>query len=153
MTGSLGKTLAGGCQCGALRYEWVKPLTHSSVCYCRMCQKASGQPFMALAGGKAAYLRFTRGTLATFASSSFAERGFCRDCGTPLTYAMTGSGNISTTINSLDDPEAAPPTIQYGVESKVSWVDGVCALPAERTDQWMSAEQAAELVNRQHPDE
>ena len=53
-----------------------------------------------------------------------AERGFCKDCGTPLTYAFEGTGRISVTINSLDDPEAMPPTKQYGIESKVSWFDG-----------------------------
>ena len=44
--------LTGGCQCGAVRYEWTTRPAYSSVCYCRMCQKASGQPFMGLTGGK-----------------------------------------------------------------------------------------------------
>ena len=47
-----------------------------------------------------------------------AQRGFCKDCGTPLTYAFDGNGRISVTINSLDDPEAMPPTKQYGTESE-----------------------------------
>ena len=47
-----------------------------------------------------------------------AERGFCKDCGTPLTYAFDGTGRISVAINSLDDPEAMPPTKQYGMESR-----------------------------------
>ena len=102
--------LTGGCQCGALRYEWQEKPTHSSVCYCRMCQKASGQPFMGLTGGKIEHLRWTHGTPSVFKSSNMAERGFCRECGTPLTYKFDGTGNISVTINSLDDPEAAPPT-------------------------------------------
>ena len=40
------RKLTGGCQCGAVRYEWTRRRPMSSVCYCRMCQKASGQPFM-----------------------------------------------------------------------------------------------------------
>ena len=44
--------LTGGCQCGAVRYEWAEGPKYASVCHCRMCQKASGQPFMALTGGK-----------------------------------------------------------------------------------------------------
>ena len=60
MTGSSNR-LTGGCQCGALRYEWLEKPTHSSVCYCRMCQKASGQPFMGLTGGERENLRWTRG--------------------------------------------------------------------------------------------
>lgn len=146
------QNLAGGCQCGALRYEWLEKPAYSSVCYCRMCQKASGQPFMGFAGGKIEHLRWTRGTLSLFKSSNLAERGFCRDCGTPLTYALKGTGTISIAINSLDDPEAAPPTIRYGLESKVSWVDGIHALPAETTDQWMKRDKIAVLASNQHPD-
>ena len=51
------KNLTGGCQCGAVRYEWVEKPAYSSVCYCRMCQKASGQPFMGFTGGKIEHLQ------------------------------------------------------------------------------------------------
>jgi hypothetical protein len=116
-----------------------------------MCQKASGQPFMALTGGKAEDLRFTRGQPAIFRSSNFAERGFCKDCGTPLTYAFAGSGEISVAVNSLDDPNLAPPTRQFGIESKVSWLDSIHALPAETTDDWLK-DKSGSLINHQHPD-
>jgi hypothetical protein len=77
-----------------------------------------------------------------------AERGFCSDCGTPLTYAFEGTGRISVAINSLDDPEAMPPAKQYGMEAKVSWVDGIHALPSEITDDWLK-DKAAQMVNNQ----
>ena len=140
--------LTGGCQCGALRYEWTARPTHSSVCYCRMCQKASGQAFMGFTGGKREHFRWTRGTPSIFRSSNMAERGFCNQCGTPLTYAFDGSGKISVSINSLDDPEAVPPNRQYGIESKVSWVDGIHALPAQRSEEWLK-DKAAQMVNNQ----
>jgi hypothetical protein len=146
------RRLTGGCQCGAVRYEWVEPPEYASVCYCRMCQKASGQPFMAFTGGKREHLRFTRGQPAVFKSSSFAERGFCPACGTPLTYRIIESGNISVTICSFDDPEAMRPTNQDGIEGKVSWFDMLPTLPAERTDEWLKPEQAAQFLNYQYPD-
>ena len=142
----------GGCQCGAVRYEWTEPPKYASVCYCRMCQKASGQPVMAFTGGRREHLRFTAGTPATFKSSNMVERGFCSACGTPLTYAFEGTGRISVTIGSLDDPEAAPPQRQYGVESRVSWFDRILGLPAQRTEEWLPSDKAAGMVNRQHPD-
>ena len=145
------RKLTGGCQCGALRYEWLEKPTHSSVCYCRMCQKASGQPFMGLTGGRIEHLRWTHGAPSIFKSSNMAERGFCRVCGTPLTYAFEGTGNISVAINSLDDPEAMPPTRQFGVEGKVSWVDGVHALPGATSESWLK-DKAGRLVSNQHAD-
>jgi hypothetical protein len=41
-----------------------------------------------------------------------------------------------------------PPTKQYGMEGKVSWVEGIHALPGETTDDWLK-DRAAQLVNNQ----
>ena len=50
-----------------------------------------------------------------------ASRGFCACCGTPLTYeGHTTPDKIDVTICSLDDPNAAPPCDQFGVESRVT---------------------------------
>jgi hypothetical protein len=144
--------VTGGCQCGAVRYEWVARPEFASVCHCRMCQKASGQPFMALTGGKLEHLRWTRGAPSIFKSSDKAERGFCSACGTPLTYRFEGSGTISVTMTSLDDPEAIRPSRQYGIEGKVSWVDTIGSLPAQRTEDWMEADGVAPITSYQHPD-
>ncbi len=78
--------LTGGCQCGAVRYRLMGEPAGASVCYCRMCQKASGGPFMSFGGVGLDELVWTRGTPKIFASSALAERGFCADCGTPMTY-------------------------------------------------------------------
>jgi hypothetical protein len=142
----------GGCQCGAVRYALKTPPEESSICHCRMCQKASGQPFMALARVKYGALTWTRGTPTMFQSSNLAERGFCRDCGTPLTYRFVEDDNISVAVGSLDDPRAAPPTVQYGVESELPWCAALPALPRQRTDDNLTADQASRFANRQHPD-
>ncbi len=102
-----------------------------------MCQKASGQPFMAFARIRHKDLRWTRGRPSIFASSNIVERGFCSACGTPLTYRRIEGGNISVTIGSLDNPEAVRPIQQFGIESELSWTAGVKALPAKRTEDWM----------------
>jgi hypothetical protein len=144
--------VTGGCQCGAVRYAWLEPPRYASVCHCRMCQKASGQPFMAFTGGQLESLQWTRGEPAIFRSSEHGERGFCSACGTPLTYRLTSTGRISVTMASLDNPEAMRPTKAYGVEGKLSWTDGVSALPAQRTEDWMREAGIATIVSRQHPD-
>jgi len=113
-----------------------------------MCQKASGQPFMAFAGGKASNIRWTKGAPAIFQSSDVAERGFCRTCGTPLTYGR--KGRLSVTICSLDAPSAVQPTMQHGIEGKVSWVDDIVTLPSERTEDWMAKVGIAAIHSRQH---
>ena len=102
-------SLTGGCQCGAVRYRLEGEPIGSNICHCRMCQKAGGSPFMAFAGAATKDLLWTRGRPKTFASSDFAERGFCPECGTPLTYRAPGYDRISVTIGSLDHPDEAAP--------------------------------------------
>jgi len=106
---------------------------------------------MAFAGVRLSELVWTRGAPKVFVSSAIAERGFCPECGTPLTYRLVRTDRISVTTGSLDRPAAAPPEIQYGVESKLSWADEALALPAKRTSDWLEGDEAS-LGNRQHPD-
>jgi hypothetical protein len=126
----------GGCQCGAVRYQLLTPPEHACLCHCRMCQRVSGQPFMAFASVRREHLRWTRGSPSTFVSSNVAERNFCSACGTPLTYHRVESGSIAVTIGSLDAPEAVRPIEQFGIESELSWISGLRALPAKRTEDW-----------------
>ena len=139
----------GGCQCGAVRYRLLTPPEHASICHCRMCQRASGQPFMALARVKHEALQWTRGRPAMFSSSNIVERGFCSTCGTPLTYHRLAGGTVSVTIGSLDDPEAACPVQQYGIESALSWTAGLDALPSQRTEDWMREHGIDRIESRQ----
>jgi hypothetical protein len=117
-----------------------------------MCQKAGGAPFMVFANVRAERFVVTRGQLSVFASSAIAERGFCSDCGTPLTYRGLAADHISVTICSLDDPNAVAPESQLGVESQVSWLPAALSLPAVHTEEWLKSKKIADVGNHQHPD-
>ena len=142
--------MTGGCQCGAVRYELLVRPQHAGICHCRMCQRASGQPFMAFAGVKYDELRWTRGRPSLFASSNIVERGFCGQCGTPLTYRRFAGDSIGVTIGSLDDPEAVRPMRQLGLESALSWIGDLDALPRLRTEDWMRENNIARIDSRQY---
>jgi len=145
--------LTGGCQCGAVRYRLnVAPL-RANICHCRMCQKAGAAPFMAFAALPVAEFEVARGEIATFKSSEIAERGFCRACGTPLTYRALDSADTSVTILSLDDPNAVAPDTQLGVESQVRWLADALRLPAISTQEWLTRKKIADVGNHQHPDQ
>ncbi len=123
----------GGCQCGRVRYRADEPRDRSSICYCRMCQKASGGPFMAFVRFPASQVQWSTPPDA-FASSNLVERGFCRSCGTPLSYRQIGGPNISLTINSLDDPESVRPEMRFAVKMEVSWCSSLSTLPTREMD-------------------
>ena len=126
--------LAGGCQCGAVRYALYGWPEMAHLCHCRMCQKAVGGPFAALAPIRLAEFAWTKGRPREFNSSARAARGFCADCGTPLSFRYLASEWIDVTIASLDDPEAVPPVLHYGVESRLRWLDALANLPARETE-------------------
>jgi hypothetical protein len=137
----------GGCQCGRIRYRADEPRDRASVCYCRMCQKASGGPFMA-------FVRFPASRVTwsappdIFASSNLVERGFCRNCGTPLSYRQIGGPNISLTINSLDDLSRFAP--RRGSLSMRRF-PGVALCQHCRPGRWMSRERSVSSIINAKP--
>lgn len=136
----------GGCQCGAVRYALTTEPTDLSLCHCRMCQKASGGPYMVFGRVPLDSLTWTRGSLSVFASSDLVNRGFCSNCGTPLTFRWR-SDAISITLGSLDDPGPFAPTERVGAEAVLPWSEHIAGLSPRPTELG-----AAALVNHQHPD-
>ena len=144
--------MTGGCQCGAVRYRVGAEPTEITICHCRMCQKASGNYFQALAAVAREEFKWTRGTPGAFRSSELVERDFCRDCGTPLTYRPLNDGDIWVTVGSLDRPANLQPVRQYGIESQIIDLKALAALPGATTEQANKPELLAKLRSRQHPD-
>jgi len=124
--------LTGGCQCGRVRYALYTEPIKADICHCRMCQRALGNLFMAVASVKQSDFAWTRGEPATYRSSSAAERGFCGRCGTPLYFRYVAEDIILPTLGSLDEPARAKPTVQYGIESRVPWFHELPGLPGMR---------------------
>jgi hypothetical protein len=147
----MSKTLCGGCQCGAVRFRVTGDPGTSSVCHCRMCQKASAAPFLALVGPGEQPVEWTRGAPSWFQSSDAARRGFCRDCGTPLAY--DAPDGLALCVITFDDPDAVAPVIAYGIEGKRPWCDTVSGLPQRITlDDAAAAPFIDTLSSFQHPD-
>lgn len=145
-------TWSGGCQCGAIRYR-VEALGRPSFCHCRMCQKAFGATGGALVTAKG--LTWTRGALKHFQSSADIRRGFCVDCGTPLTfeYKVAGTPMVDIAIATFDRAPEIAPQIQYSPEMALPWTARVTQLPGyppeehERRMAWF-----ASIASNQHPD-
>lgn len=125
----------GGCQCGAIRYAVTLTSDEAYWCHCRMCQRASGGPAAALLSVPRANVEWTTREPDRFASSPIAQRGFCADCGTPLTFEYNeGSSRMDLTVGSLDEPSRVRLTSHFGTEGWVPhWIaeDG---LPRHPTD-------------------
>src|SRR5262245_3341237 len=77
----------GKCLCGSILINAESVSTSLGVCHCTMCRKWSGGPWLGVDCG--AEVSFEGGDKpAIFASSAWAERGFCQKCGTHLFYRL-----------------------------------------------------------------
>jgi hypothetical protein len=120
---------SGGCQCGAIRFR-ASRFGRSSICHCRMCQKAFGGIF---------------GALVTAYDLEWME------CGTPLTFE-TG-GPIEIAVGAFDDPSVVRPTIQLNPTDKVAFFEDICTLPMRPDGAEPKAEAfKASVISFQHPD-
>jgi hypothetical protein len=122
-------TITGGCLCGNLRYEARGDPLWVGYCYCRWCQRHSGAPFLVWVLFDTGNLLWTRGTLATYASSREVERGFCLRCGSTLTFARPRRKEISVSSGSLDEPNLIEPQVHLFTDHQVAWLHIADRLP------------------------
>ena len=144
--------MTGGCQCGAVRFAVFKGRTRGDICHCRMCQKATGNFFFASVSVRCEDMAWTRGEPAVFKSSELVERGFCRDCGTPLSFRYVDRDRIGLSLGSFDSPQGVAIVEQYGVESRLPAFATLHAVPGRASNEGAPPDRVAKLASRQHPD-
>jgi hypothetical protein len=86
--------VTGGCLCGAVRYESRTPPTAGYYCYCKMCQKAYGSLFQPTVRFPGSAFAFVKGSPEYYRASSFAQRGFCAECGSPIIFSYEGNPDV-----------------------------------------------------------
>ena len=127
--------IRGGCQCGSVRYVARAEGDDAYYCHCRMCQRALGNLFGVFVAVGRDSLTWEMGEPAYFHSSQIARRGFCRECGTPLTFEYPDDGRkVDVTVGSLDEPGLVRPAGHFGSESIVGPFFTDDGLPRGRTE-------------------
>src|SRR5690606_31801645 len=91
--------------------------SNMGACHCVMCRKWGGGPLLAVECDADA--RFEgAGYITTFSSSEWAERGFCRECGTHLFYRLKQDGHYAIPVGLFDGSAAWTFTEQIFIEQK-----------------------------------
>ncbi len=112
----------GGCQCGAVRFKATGAPKFISNCHCKSCRNATGAAYSTWVGFRDENTEWTRRAPAFFASSPGVQRGFCRDCGTPLSFAgEKWAGELHFLAGVFDNPEAFAPRTEAFIEDALSW--------------------------------
>ena len=92
----------GHCLCGEVRFTAKKASSHVGACHCKMCRRWGGGPFMEIDCGTD--IEFEgEDHISVFDSSEWAERGFCRNCGSHLFYRIKSSGQHMVPVGLFED--------------------------------------------------
>ncbi len=123
--------MAGGCMCGAVRYEVTGESFGVAHCHCNSCRKHNGGPVVTLAGYNKDQVTFSGDERKMYESSPGVGRAFCGKCGTPLTWEGESGGAyiFEFHISTFDNPDALVPTGHSFDAERIAWFDIADNLP------------------------
>lgn len=132
-------TMTGKCVCGAVRYTIDADKTEVGACHCGMCRAWSGGVFIGLQAKPEEVTLEGEDNLSLYRSSDWAERGFCKTCGSSMFYRVTAPGPMNGEFHfgagTLDDYGDAKLTGEIFIDRKPA-----AYAFADETDQKTEAE-------------
>ena len=114
--------MQGGCLCGAVRFTAAPKDREVGACHCSMCRKWTGGPFMVIDCGDSIKVE-NESNLGVYRSSEWAERCFCKNCGSVLFYRLVQNGNCYASAEAFDDRAGYAFTSQVFIDEKPAYYD------------------------------
>ena len=113
-------THEGGCLCGAVRFTAGPKNREVGACHRGMCRRWTAGPFLVLDCGDT--LKVDEASqLGMYRSSEWAERCFCKKCGTPLFYRLVGQNMHFASAEAFDDRGGYALTSQIFIDDKPAY--------------------------------
>lgn len=119
----MSNTIKGHCLCGGVQFE-TGEIDHLDACHCSMCQRWTGGPFIG-ADYRNGEVTITKDeTLKWYASSEWAKRGFCSNCGSCLFYRLNDVPEFWAVASGvLDLPEGTSISKEIFIDEKPGYYD------------------------------
>jgi hypothetical protein len=121
----MGEKISGGCACGAIRYETDADPVAMLNCHCRDCQRSTGSAYAAVMvmPGTEVRLQGEPRYFKTVGNAGHAvERGFCANCGSPVTVKLERMPQVlGLHAAGLDAPSRYRPAMDIFTESAHAW--------------------------------
>lgn len=115
------KQTTGECLCGAVHVQLTLPDDTFGSCHCGMCRKWSGTSALAITGTDVSFKG--EENISVYSSSDWAERGFCKTCGTHLFYRLKSGDFINFPLGLLNDIDDLKFTYQIFTDRKPKCYD------------------------------
>jgi len=116
------QTMSGSCLCGAVRFTAAPANGHVDACHCSMCRKWSAGPFLARDCADTLKVE-DRTHLGVYRSSEWAERLFCKQCGSVLFYRLVEKNTHFASAEAFDDRSGYVFTTQIFTDEKPDYYD------------------------------
>lgn len=114
---SLANEVTGKCLCGSVTVSFEVNKSTFDACHCGMCRKWSGGPALTIDGGKNISFKGEE-FISVYNSSAWAERGFCKLCGTHLFYRLKDSNYCNFPLGLIDGADKFKFQMQIFIDSK-----------------------------------
>lgn len=108
---------SGKCLCGAVEVKVKSMKNEFGACHCNMCRKWAGGPYLAVNCGTDVTWAGEQ-DITVYDSSQWAERGFCRKCGTNLFYRLKELKEYHMAVGLLDNSDSLKFTTQVFIDEK-----------------------------------
>lgn len=112
-------TIEGHCLCGEVRIELTNPAPHVEICQCDMCRRWSGSFYAAQTGES--FTISGEDAVGIYRSSDWAERAFCKICGSNLWFRFLPTGNRSFLAGLFDGARDATIEKEIFVDESANW--------------------------------
>ena len=130
---------SGQCLCGAVKFTAVPKTNEVGVCHCAMCRSNNAGPFFAIDCGDT--LVFEDETnVGVYDSSEWAQRGFCKKCGSSLFWRLKDKSMSAVAVDAFDDFDGLEMTQEVFIDEKPDYYSF-----AEKTRQ-LTGQQVFEMV-------
>lgn len=119
----------GSCLCGAVRFELDAVPPQFRACHCSQCRKTSGYYWAAFSVPESDLRLTETAGLRWFKSSDWAQRGFCKECGSSLFYKLDDQATIEVAPGCIDGPTGTRVAGHIYVADKGDYYDITDSLP------------------------
>ncbi len=116
-------TRSGKCLCGAVGLTIRDMNPDFGACHCKMCQRWAGSAYMSLTVPAETISFEGAENIGRYQSSEWAERAWCKVCGSNLWYQVTAEGPYSGAyhipVGLLDDTTGLSIEREFFVDKKI----------------------------------